>query len=987
MHPYVSQTPPRSMRLPNLVSIVAAPALLGALAGAQHAQSSAVIVSPGNPSEVWVANRDNNSISRIDTAVGFATAEVAVGVRPRSLAITADGARILVANQRGNVPVDTHFLTPFTGNEIRGSVSVVDTATLTVTSTLTDVGVEPYGLAIAPNGKYFAVTGMRSGTIKFFNLANLAEVASFQFDNNLNFIPAGKTAADVDANRDGIPDLGDPRGFVIKSGSARIYTTHHRSSHVGVLDVTLDANGLPTAVSLAAKIDTNEYPFDPFYNPTPVQTVESQGLPRFLEDIALSPDGTRALVPHVLHNINHDVNFAWTSIFPGFPGDFANRVYPALTVIDAAANSYDPGVDNSKRLHNELSDSLRPAQFAALGEPRTLLGNKIVLGGLGSPQIGGVATFVVEGVPAGYSALLVIGPKVQPGGGVGFVWAGMRATFPMPPSGQFSLPIPNLPQLEGNSQVAQVVVSNPSGVPVGLSNGLEFVMSASVHGTGKMGQRAGQPSRVAFNSAGNRVLMLNRGSEDLFLYDISGSDMTLRSIFPPRADFKERAALDTNTAMGDLPLGMAVVDDASTTNNDALVYVLNELTRTLSVLRVGWTTGTITQEHAQIPTLLGQDLYTFSERLGDELLEDASRAQTTGAHLAIGGFNNSCGSCHFEGGEDGNVWQRPAGPRSTMPFYKGSVMTGLILWKGVRLNMGETGPMHGGENGGHGILTDAEQAAMRDAHERIPVPLNGNWDNSTGQLTPLAAFGEDLFFGSNNTGLNGPPVGPRLAGCAECHPRTDPVSLQPRGFTADFLDPILTSGENLESFDPFCQSLQGNIVAINIRNVNSGCDIDFDGDGFPDLDRNVDGYVDIETYAVMNTDKDDDFTRDDPNSYMCPEDPADPSGPLKVFHREMRQFSIPTKLGVVSSGPYFHDHSAISLRMILDPEAQAIDPVYGSPAYGGPAFPGLNKFFNEFHDVRGHEQFAQGASKVQLNLNSTNVQADIEALLAYIQSL
>lgn len=973
------------MRLSKLVSIVAAPAVLGALAAAQHAQTSAVVVRPGNPNEVWVANRDNNSISRIDTTFGFATAEVAVGVRPRTLAITPDGARVLVANQRGNVPVDVHFVTPFTGSEIRGTVSVVDTATLTVIATLTTVGVEPYGIAIAPNGKYFAVSGMRSGTVKFYDLATLAEVQSFQFDNNLNFIAPGKTAADVDENRDGIPDLGDPRGFVIRGDSARLYTTHFRSSHVGVLDVTLNGNGLPTSVALATKIDTNEYPFDPFYNPTPVQTIESQGLPRFLEDIALSPDGTRALVPHVLHNINHDVNFAWTSILPGFPGDFANRVYPALTVIDAAANSYDPGVDNSKRLHNELTDSLRPAQFAALGKPETLLGNKVILGGLGSPQIGGGATFVVEGVPASHTALLVIGPKlITGGGGPSFLWAGMRAAFPMPPSGQFTLPIPNIAQLEGKAQVAQVVVSNSSGVPVAVSNGLEFVLSASVHGTGKMGQRAGQPSRVAFNAAGNRVLMLNRGSEDVFLYDISGSNMTLRSIFPPRADFEERAALDTTTPMGDLPMGMAVVDDASTANNDALVYVLNELTRTLSVMRVGWNTGTITEERDQIPTLLGQDLYTFSERLGDELLEDASRAQTTGAYLAIGGFNNSCGSCHFEGGEDGNVWQRPAGPRSTMPFYKGTLMTGLILWKGVRLNMGETGPMHGGENGGNGILSDAEQAAMRDAHEKIPVPLNGNWDNVNSSLTPLAQLGEDLFFGSNNTGLN--PTG-RLAGCGECHPRADPVSLQTRAFTADFIDPMLTMGENLEAVDPFCFSLQGNIVAINIRNINSGADIDFDNDGFPEVDRNVDGYSDLETYPIMNTDKDDDFTRDDPNSYQCPEDPSDPNSPLKLFERDMRAFSIPTKLGVITSGPYFHDHSAISLRMILDPEAQAIDPVYGSPAYPAPPFPGLNKFFNEFHDVRGHEQFVQGASKVQLNLNSVNVQADIEALLAFIQSL
>jgi hypothetical protein len=331
------------------------------------------------------------------------------------------------------------------------------------------------------------------------------------------------------------------------------------------------------------------------------------------------------------------------------------------------------------------------------------------------------------------------------------------------------------------------------------------------------------------------------------------------------------------------------------------------------------------------------------------------------------------------------VWQRGNGPRATMPVYGGTIMTGLVLWKGVRLNMGETGPMFGGENGGTGAFTDAEQQALIDYHETIPVPLNPNFDPVTHQYSALAGLGRDLYFGLNDTGLN-PTL--RHAGCATCHPDQDMATSTKRGYTADFIDPILSMGENLQSFDPTCFSLQENIVALNIRNVNSGSDIDFDGDGLPDPDRNFDGYVDVETYPMMNPDKDDDFTRDDGNSYGCPSDPFDPTSPPKVFQRDMRLFSIPTKLGVSSTGPYFHDHSASSLRMVLDPEAQALSPIYGTPAWGGgAAYPGLNKFFNEFHDVRGHEQFVQGASKVQVNLHSTNVNADIEALLAYIQSL
>lgn len=971
------------MRLLPATLTVLACSVLGT-AHAQHARVSAVAVHPSNPHEVWVCNRDNNSVSVVDAAAGIATHEIAVGQRPRSLAFSADGARVFVANQRGNVPFDRNFL-GFNGSEVRGTVSVIDVASKSIRATL-DVGTEPYGVAVAPNGKYFAVSGFRSATLHFFDAQTLAPVATLAYLADPNFIPAPFTIADVDENRDGVADLGEPRGFVIRADSARMYVTHHRSPYVSVVDVALDGSGLPTAASVAAKIDTNTYPFHPIYNPVPVQTIASQGVPRFLEDIDLSPDGTRALVPHLLHNVNHDVNHDFG---PGFPGDFANRVYPALTMLDAVANSFAQPGDGSLRLHNELSAPLEPAEYASYGPAAATAVGRATLGGLGEPVLGGLLQLRVEGLAPGDGAMLVLGDEaVGQAGPFGTPLVTRRFLFAVPPGGLFTKAIPNVPALAGQVINAQAVIVGPTGVTKHLTNGVRIRLAPAGVGQDTMGRRAGHPSRVAYNSAGDRVLMLNRGSEDVFLYEVAGgtgSSLRLMGVYPPRLGFVERAALDTSTPMGDLPLGMAVVDDPATSNDDALVYVIQEVTRTLSVLRVDWRNGAILQERPQIPTLLTPDIFNVSQRLGDELFEDASRAQTTGAAASVGEFNNSCASCHFEGGEDANVWQRPAGPRSTMPVYQGSLLTGLILWKGVRLNMGETGPMFGGENGGHGLLSDIEQQALIDAHEVMPVPLNPYWDTATGGLTAQAALGKDLFFGTDLTGLN-PTL--RRAGCADCHPQADFATGAPRGFTVDFLDPTLTSGENLEWFDPFCFSLQGNIVALNIRNVNSGVNIDFDGDGFPDLDRNSDGYPDPETYTPMNTDKNDHFQRDDPNSYLCPLDPQDPNGPKKTFLRGMREFSIPTKLGVFSSAPYFHDHSAISLRAVVDPEAQTMDPVYGDPAYG-PALqgPGLLKFFNEFHDVRGHEQFHQGASKVQLNLQSTNVQADIEAILAFIQSI
>ena len=833
---------------------------------AQHKQVSAIAVAPGSDTNVWVCNRDNESVSLIDTENDVVLAEIKVGIKPRSLSLSDDGTLLFVANQRGNIPLRANARRGFPANADPGTISVIDTASRSVTTTIPGVAVEPYGVVVAPNGKYFAVSGFRSGTFRLYDANTLAPLVTHQYLNDLSEIPAPFTIADVDENRDGIADLGDPRGFTIKSDSAQIYVTHNKSPYISVLDISLDGNGIPTGITRSAKIAFNDYDKDPFFNPVPVQTIESQGLPRFIEDIAISPDGSRALLPHVLHNINHDVNHNFGA---ALAGDFANRVHPALTVIDAATNTYNQAGDNSTRLHHELTDTLTPAGYAGFGEAHvmTTTGNPLVLGGSGSPVLGGTIDLQVQGTQPGDTVEMWVG-SVQRNddlGPEGFRYLRPRFVIPSP-GGSLSLSVPNSPSLEGEVLIAQArVIDGVTGEP-GTTNAVRFRLSADTYGTGELGYRAGHPSRVLYNEAGTSVLMLNRGSEDLFLFDASGSDLTLRTVFPERIKFTERPALSSNMPMGDIPLGITMIPDPTTDNDDALVFVINEGNRTVSSLRVDFSAGTILQRFAPAKTIISQDEFSLSIRIGQEIFEDASRDQTTG------NFNNSCASCHFEGGADGNVWQRPAGPRSTMPVYGGTLGTGLILWKGVRLSMGETGPMFGGENGGHGIFTDEEQQGLSDYHEVVTPPLNPNRDPGH-VLSPTAAFGRDLFFGIDDTGLN-PTL--RTANCFECHDSTETNILSnpgPRFFTVDFVNPLLSGGESLGQLDPDCFSLRESVAVLGVRNVNTGANVDLDMDGTPDPDRNGDGFPDLETYAVMNLDSEDDFRRDDPNSYLCPCDP------------------------------------------------------------------------------------------------------------------
>ena len=107
-------------------------------------------------------------------------------------------------------------------------------------ATLPDVGTEPYGVAAAPNGAWFAVTCFRSATVVFYDAATLSKMLEHVYDADFDFIPIGKTIADLDSNQDGLPDVGEPRGFTIHADSTKIYVTHHRSPFVSVLDLTLD---------------------------------------------------------------------------------------------------------------------------------------------------------------------------------------------------------------------------------------------------------------------------------------------------------------------------------------------------------------------------------------------------------------------------------------------------------------------------------------------------------------------------------------------------------------------------------------------------------------------------------------------------------------------------------------------------------------------------------------------------------------------------
>jgi len=80
-------------------------------------------------SRAYVTNNTDNTVSVIDTATNTVTATIAVGSLPYGVAVSPDGSHAYVTNYGG------------------GTVSVIDTATNAVTATI-PVGSDPIGVAV-----------------------------------------------------------------------------------------------------------------------------------------------------------------------------------------------------------------------------------------------------------------------------------------------------------------------------------------------------------------------------------------------------------------------------------------------------------------------------------------------------------------------------------------------------------------------------------------------------------------------------------------------------------------------------------------------------------------------------------------------------------------------------------------------------------------------------------------------------------------------
>jgi YVTN family beta-propeller protein len=186
-----------------------------------------------NGSRLYVALNMRHSVAVIDTAARKLVTEVPVGIYPYTTVLSADGSKVYVSNWGGKVPGPTDFTDGMfpvvvdrrTGIPVSGTVSVIETATNTVSRTI-DVGLHPSGMTLSPAGDRVYVTNANSDTVSVIDTATDTVIKTLSVQ--LSQESAGHRAA---------PILGSsPNAVAASPDGRRLYVANAAENAIAVLD-------------------------------------------------------------------------------------------------------------------------------------------------------------------------------------------------------------------------------------------------------------------------------------------------------------------------------------------------------------------------------------------------------------------------------------------------------------------------------------------------------------------------------------------------------------------------------------------------------------------------------------------------------------------------------------------------------------------------------------------------------------------------------
>ena len=250
---------------------------------AQAAIKSSSLLWSADKSRMYSSNFDAGSVSIIDRKDGSIIKEAVVGEDIRRLAFNADQSRLLVSDYLGD-----KFL-------------LLDGKTLEVLETI-KAPYRPFGVIHDAANKQFYAT-------------------AFEGRKLLVIDEQGKVTQTLDT-------ADTPRGLAL-TDDGRLLVTHSLSGEVSIYDVTGATPKLSKVIQL---VDT----------PVNKSRTVPQGKPRLLDNIAISPNGKRAWLPHVLWSFTEDFQFQST-------------IFPAVSILDLTPGNEKELVDQRKQLFKQIN--------------------------------------------------------------------------------------------------------------------------------------------------------------------------------------------------------------------------------------------------------------------------------------------------------------------------------------------------------------------------------------------------------------------------------------------------------------------------------------------------------------------------------------------------------------------------------------------------------------------------------------------------------